>query len=570
MNRRDFLTKHIAKSALAPLTDGGELPAGKRPEEIYQNQTLPTNLQLASAGLSDYTGQWTAKEAAHLLRRVCFGFDKQLLDSVVAMGMSAAVDMLLNTANTPPTPPLNNYGTAQSPDPDVPLGQTWVTAPPNGGINFKRTQSLRSWWISQMIADNTILEKMTLFWHNHFAAEIGIYSEAHYGYKYLAMLRTGALGNFKQLVKDATKDPAMLRYLNGNVNTKTAPDENYARELQELFTLGKGAGSKYTEDDVKAAARVLTGWRDRRASVASFFDPTRHDIGDKQFSSFFNNKVIKGQSGADGAKETDELIDMIFAQTEVARFMVRKLYKFFVYYIIDTDTENTIIKPLADEFINNNWDIKPVLAALLKSQHFFDDLSMGCVIKGPTDLGIGLIRQFKIEIPAPDIATQYLFWNFIWAAGAIQQQSLLDPPNVAGWPAYYQDPQYYELWINSDTLPKRSQLTDLLVYVGYTRRGQSMIIDSIAFASQFGTDAADPNKLIERTLEVLYAIDVNQARKNFIKGILLSGQAQDYYWTDIWNDYKSDPNDANKKKMVDDRLKAMHKYLMNLAEYQLS
>jgi hypothetical protein len=163
-----------------------------------------------------------------------------------------------------------------------------------------------------------------------------------------------------------------------------------------------------------------------------------------------------------------------------------------------------------------------------------------------------------------------LFLNYVWAVGVLQQQSLLDPPNVAGWPSYYQGPQYYELWINSDTLPKRNQLTDLMVYVGYKRGGQSMIIDSVAFASQFGADAADPNKLVDNTLEILYAIDVNQTRKDFIKGILLSGQAQDFYWTDIWNDYKSDPNDANKKKMVEDRLKAMHKYLMNLAEYQLS
>lgn len=570
MNRRDFLTKRIAKTTLAPLTEGGELPAGKLPEEIYQNQTLPTDLELAATGLSEYTGQWTAKEAAHLLRRACFGFDKQLLDSVVAMGMDAAVDVLLNVSTTAPAPPLNNYDTARDPDPDVPLGQTWVNANPNGTFNFKRTQSLRSWWVSQMLTDNTILEKMTLFWHNHFATEISVYNDAHYGYKHLSMLRAAALGNFKTLVKDVTVDPAMLRYLNGNVNTKTAPDENYARELQELFTLGKGPDSKYTEDDVKAAARVLTGWRDSRTGVASFFDETRHDIGDKQFSSFFNDKIIKGQSGTDGEKETDELIEMIFAKTEVARFMVRKLYKFFIYYVIDTDVENNIIKPLADEFINNNWEIKPVLEALFKSEHFFDELNMGCVIKSPTDLGIGLFRQFKIDVPAPDIATQYLYWNYIWAIGSIQQQSLLDAPNVAGWPAYYQEPQYYELWINSDTLPKRNQLTDLMMYIGYKRNGESMIIDSVAFANQFDADAADPNKLIDHSLAIMYGIDITATRKAFLKSILLSGQAQDFYWTDIWNDYKSDPNDANKKKMVEDRLKAMYKYLMNLAEYQLS
>lgn len=180
------------------------------------------------------------------------------------------------------------------------------------------------------------------------------------------------------------------------------------------------------------------------------------------------------------------------------------------------------------------------------------------------------MKQFNVEIPSTDLAIQYQFWNYIWAVGTIQQQSLLDPPSVAGWPAYYQVPQFYELWINSDTLPKRNQLTDLMVYIGYKRSGETMIIDTIAFAEQFGNDAADPNKLIDHSLTIMYGIDVIQTRKDFIKSILLSGQAQDYYWTDIWNDYKSDPNDANKKKMVEDRLKAMYKYLMNLAEYQLA
>lgn len=570
MNRRDFLTSRLAKASVKTAIDGNELPEGKRPEELYQNQTLPTDIELSSAGLSEYTGQWTVKQAAHLLRRLCFGFTKQQLDAVVAMGMSAAVDMLLSVDTNPPLPPLNNYNTAQKIDPDVPAGQTWVNTSYSTEYNPKRAQSLRSWWVGLMLVDNTIREKMTLFWHNHFATELSIYNDAHYGYNHLAMLRADALGNFKQLVKDVTVDPAMLRYLNGNVNTKTAPDENYARELQELFTLGKGPDSGYIEADVKAAARVLTGWRDNRFTATSFFDPTRHDIGDKQFSSFFNNTVIKGKTDADGEQETDELIDMIFQQNEVARYMCRKLYKYFIYYVIDTNAENNIIQPLATEFMANNWEIKPVLSALFKSEHFYDDLNMGCIIKSPTDLGVGLLRQFNVTVPDPDIPTQYQFWYYIWAIGGLQQQALLDPPNVAGWPAYYQEPQYYELWINSDTLPKRNQITDLMTYVGYKRNGETLIIDSVAFTEQFGADAADPNKLIDRVLEMLYAIDIIQTRKDFLKSILLSGQAQDYYWTDLWNQYVADPNNTNNKKMVDDRLKAMYKYLMNLAEYQLS
>lgn len=566
MNRRDFITASIRK-AVAQAADGNR--DGRLPEEMYQNQSLPTDLELASAGLGTYGGQWTRTQAAQLLRRACFGFNRQTLDVVAGMTMNDAVDMLLNVDNNPPSPPLNNYNTSQNIDPNVPLGQTWVTAAPDPNYNFLRAQSLRSWWMGQMLADTTLREKMTLFWHNHFATQLSIYNDAHYGYKHLAMLRANALGNFKTMVKQVTIDPAMLSYLNGNANTKTAPDENYGRELQELFTVGKGPDSHYTEADVKAAAKVLTGWRDSRNTAASYFDPTRHDINNKQFSAFYNNTVITGKSGAAGADETDELIDMIFAQNEVARFICRKLYKFFVYYVIDADTETNVIIPLADEFVANNWEIKPLLAKLFKSDHFYDTNNYGCVIKPPTDLTIGLMHQFNVTVPAPDVPTQYQFWNYVWAVNTLLQQSPLDTPNVAGWPAYYQEPQYHELWINSDTLPKRNQITDLMVYIGYKRNGQTLIIDSVAFADQF-PNAADPNLLIEDTLEVLYAIEISQTQKDFLKSILLSGQTSDHYWSDIWNQYKNNPGDTNNLNMVKTRLQTMLKYLMNLAEYQLS
>lgn len=567
MNRRDFIAARLSKANTVPAPAGNE-PALK-PELLYQNKTLPTDLELAATGLTPYTGAWTKTQAAHLLRRLCFGFTKQQLDSVVSMGMNAAVDMLLTIDTNPPAPPVNNYGTTQNPDPTIPLGQTWVNAAYDGNFDGQRTNSLRSWWSGLLVTDNTIREKMVVFWHNHFATESNIYNDARYAYKHLALLRQYAVGNFKTLVKQVTIDPAMLRYLNGYANTKIAPDENYARELQELFTLGKGPNSQYTEDDVKAAARVLTGWRDNRTAIGSYFDPTRHDISDKQFSSFYNNTIIKGKSGAAGEQETDELLDMIFAQAEVARHMCRKLYRNFIYYVIDNTIETNVIVPLADAFIAANWEIKPVLAKLFKSEHFYDANNIGCFIKTPMDYSAGMIRQYKITIPNPDVATQYQFWNYIWAVGAIQQQALLDPPNVAGWPAFYQEPQFYELWINSDTLPKRNQLSDLLISTGYTRAGQKLVIDAIAFANQFA-DAADPNKLIDNVLDILYAIDISATQKTYLKSILLSGQASDHYWSDVWNQYKATPSDTNNLNMVKTRLQAMLKYLMNLAEYQLA
>ena len=176
----------------------------------------------------------------------------------------------------------------------------------------------------------------------------------------------------------------MLYYLNGYLNTNTSPDENYARELQELFTIGKENTPNYTEDDVKAAAKVLTGWRINTTTTLPtvYFDSTKHHTSNKLFSSFYGNTTIAYQSGSNGALETDALMDMVFSkQQEVAKFICRKLYRFFIYYTIDNTVEANVITPLAQIFINNNWDIVPVLKTLYKSEHFFELNSKGCIIK---------------------------------------------------------------------------------------------------------------------------------------------------------------------------------------------
>ena len=190
----------------------------------------------------------------------------------------------------------------------------------------------------------------------------------------------------------------MLRYLNGYVNTASAPDENYARELQELFTLGKGPAVQYTEADVRTAARVLTGWRINTTNYTSYFDATRHDTAAKVFSSFYGGKTITGKTGAAGATETDELIDMIFLKDEVSKFICRRLYRWFVYYKIDAAVELNIIEPLAKIFRDNNYEIKPVMRALLQSEHFYDVLNQGCLIKSPVDLIVGHLREFAVVL----------------------------------------------------------------------------------------------------------------------------------------------------------------------------
>lgn len=572
MNRRDFL-------AIPPLSPEEEkLLPEKFPTDDYANKTLPKGLERSTAGLEAYTGTWGMDQMLHLLRRTTFGVSRDDLTTIKTKTLSETVDLLLSVQPIP-SPPVNNYSTSADPSGVLP-GETWVNAAYDSTVNSARTSSWKAWWISEMIAQQlSIREKMTLFWHNHFSTETADVGDARYVYKHHALLRQFALGNFKELTKQITTDPAMLRYLNGYVNTKTAPDENYGRELQELFTIGKGPDSHYTEDDVKNAARVLTGWRVDGVNNVSYFDSTRHDTSNKTFSSFYNSTIITGRTGATaGALELDDLMTMIFSQNEVAKFIARKLYRFFVYYIIDSGIETNVITPLADIIRTNNYEIKPALSALLNSAHFFDPVNMGCVIKTPIDLTVGLCREFSINgksSTTPPVlltpAQQYGIWEYLRSQSSTMQMNVGDPPNVAGWSPYYQEPQYYEIWINADTLPKRNQFTDTMISTnGYTRSSTRLVIDPIAYADRC-SDPSNPTTLVDEIVQHLYAITISDTLKSSLKtSSLLSGQASDHYWTDAWITYKADTNDTNAKSTVTTRLRSLLKALMNAAEYQLS
>lgn len=416
---------------------------------------------------------------------------------------------------------------------------------------------------------------MTLFWHNHFATETTDIGNGIWCYQNNLALRTHALGNFKSFVKDITTNTGMLRYLNGYLNSKKAPDENYGRELQELFTVGKGkdgASQTYSEADVKAAARVLTGWVVDATQNISVFNSNRHDPTNKVFSSFYKNKVITGRTGPDaGAQELDDLVNMICDADDTALHICRKLYRWFVYYEINEATETNVIAPLAQVFRSNNYDIRPVPTALLKSEHFFDPLNQGCLIKNPMDFIAGFCRVFSIQFPpASDIINNYLMWQFLQGSGTSLQQNIGDPPAVAGWPAYYQLPQMHELWINSDTLPKRNQLTDILINTGYTRKGKILKVDPFLFTKSL-SNPANPNTLVDDAVKYLLAIPLTGESKTQIKkDILLGGQISDHYWSDAWTKYVNNPGDMANTETVKSKLSSLYQYLTSLAEYQLS
>ena len=586
MNRRHFLQQNAAvlqeparAAAAASRPAPAETPATVAspsqdpPETIsrYANKALPTGLARTTSTLAPYTGAWGYAQAAHLLRRCLFGPTRAEIQTAVGSNLTAVLNGLL-TAPAVPAPPVNVSAT----DTSVPIGQPWIGQVFDQNFEGARRTSLRDWWLGLLLNQNTSLtEKMTLFWHNHFVVAFGNINDARMGYEYVRLLRQFALGNVKQLAKDVTVTPAMLRFLNGNQSVVGTPNENYGRELLELFTVGKGPligpgnYTNYTEADVQAAAKVLTGWRDLgTVPVGSYYTASRHDTTTKVFSSAFGNASIV----ASGATEYQALVDLIFQQAETARFLVRKLYRWFVYYLIDAQVETDIIQPLANLLIQNNFDIVPVLRTLFSSQHFFDALNVGCLIKSPLDFTVGLVRQMEVVFPtaASNLAAQYSHWDYLYSLAYVQQQTLGDPPNVAGWAAYYQTPQYHELWINAVTLPRRNQTTDLFIGNGYTRNGVKIVIDPVALVLAMPTPtASDCNLLIDdfARLMVPIALTVNQLA--FLKSALLPG-LPDFEWTVEWNQFLAAPTNAAKRAAVTTKLQAMLRALMGLAEYHLS
>ena len=572
------MKRQQALSAIVGTLFSGEEPPTERDDRNpFINKTLPS-VARTTTGLEPYTGSWGKDQAAHLLRRTMFGAAKADLDAIAQRNMNDAVDLLMASPPVEITQPLN----VDSRD-IVPVGSTWVSAlykDPAGTFTPTgvRISSLKSWWIGLMLNQPlSIREKMVIFWHNHFVTVTSTVNDPRFSYWYLSVLRQNALGNFKGLVRSISLEGAMLRYLNGNTNTKASPNENYGRELQELFTIGKGPEiapgdyTNYTEADVKAAAHVLTGWRDRSnvdgtvGPGTSTFDITRHDTLDKQFSAHYNNTVIVG--GSDGLRELDDLIAMIFAQQETAKFICRKLYRYFVYYVIDPATEANIITPLASLLAASNFEVQPVLSTLLKSAHFYDPVNVGCMIKNPIEFLIGLFRQFFVTFPSTPIETQYAMWNYLLGQSSSLNMNLGDPPNVAGWAAYYQSPEFYELWINSDTLPKRARFSDAMAHSGYTNSGATIKIDPIAYVQTL-SNPGDPNVIIDEAAQHLFAIPITVNQRAFLKQVLLPG-LPDYEWTGEWNDYLANPTDAIKLTAVRSKLQALFAFMMEMPEYQL-
>ena len=504
------------------------------------------------------------ERARHLLNRTLFGAARSQIDKFALLTISEALDILLEDSS-PPEPPLQIWGD----DPNVAFGETWVDAALDSNLRFRRKKSLWSWWIGQILNQQTnIREKMVLFWHNHFVTELNVVGIPAYLYDYNQLIRQQALGNFKSLAAEMTVNTAMLRYLDGIANTAGSPNENYARELFELFTIGKGPMisegnyTYYTEQDVQEGARVLTGWKINNTNLSAYFNNSKHDKGEKTFSGYYGNQTISDKGDA----EYLDLIEMIFTKKETARALVKKLYRWFVYYNIDEDVLSQIIDPLADTLYNNGYEIKLLLRQLLSSEHFFNPDFRGCYIKNPVDFIMGSLRRLEVEVP-DDLATSYEFWNLFYLLAGYQELELGTPPDVAGWPAYYLEPQFNELWINSATLPQKAEFTSKLLNGNYRKNGVSIQADVIALA-EMTSSPSDPNILIGELCELLLPVQVSEDQITLLKEVLIPG-LPDFEWTLEWNNFKSNPEDSDLKEAVGNALRLLLDTIMNMAEYYL-
>lgn len=521
-----------------------------------------------STSLEPYDGPWGTNEIKHFLKRTMFGAKPNDIEYLSNKNLQQAIQELIRQNNGNVGVPINTYSEKEI-DPDVPYGQTWVNAPFSNKFRFDRMWTSIQWWTNRLMnQDRSITEKMMLFWHNHFGVALTGSLDPRTNYRYINTLHKNSLGNFKKMIKDITINPLMLNFLNGFLNEAHAPDENYARELIKLFTLGKKPESKYTKKDVKAAARVLTGFQfDYFSGAADFFN-SRHDQGVKQFSSFFNNKSIKvfGES-ENWTHEIFGMIDMIFEKEEVSKFMCRKFYRFFVNYDITEEIEQKIINPLATIFRDNNYEVLPVLKALFGSKHFFDNENIGSMIKSPIDFYIGMIREMEPDFPQETRIFSY-FMDDSRKLLSYMQQHLPDPPNVAGWPAYYQSPIFGRSWINSETLKIRASFIQSFIDKNSKPRYVSVVLDLIKYSSKI-EGVANPDKFIENVLKYNISLEPTKEYKSFLKKILLSNQENDYYWTDAWEAHKFKPDDVSLRNIVEIRLAQFYKSILQIEEYNL-
>ena len=555
--------------------------------------------------LPEYSGTLGIKRAAHLLRRATFGATKNQIDAFASLTPAQAITQLYRQTLADPPLPL---------DPET--GQTWVTTgPANDDRDFEFQDFFKGWFIGQMMSNGvspaqslawSAREKLVLFLHSHFTciqSKVGNSRAMYFQNQLFRMFALDGLNadpdiNFKTLSVKISVDNAMLRLLDGNLNVKGAVNENYARELLELYSIGRGLEGTlppptgpgdyilFTEQDVQAAARVLSGWDiedtfstldpdtnlPRGVVKGSATNATSHDNTAKQFSARFNDTIIQpdalllnggNPTEASALDEIQQLINMIYAQPETAKHICWKIYRFFVHapHTIDDSLaiDGPIITEMANTFLSNGFKLQPVIENLLRSQHFYEasgatvtDDNFGGIIKSPIDLTLGTLRFFDIQLPL--MASQPA--EFYEATGEILQiadnlgMDFYEPFDVAGYEAYHQFPIYHRAWITPNYLSRRYSFIRGLVTETESGMFKVNVFDYVKNNIPNGI-AADARLLVMELAKYLLpitdnltydpaaddfsgltALRMNYFKERFVQNFTTDPEA---YWTTRWN-----------------------------------
>lgn len=439
---------------------------------------------------------WDIQKVKHVYRRLDYGATDATLNIGVLSTPSELIDTLIQEA-------------VDKPNPSQPEWAFWNI---NNYTDFNEENNAQiSDWYSQTSIDfinASLKDRLAFFWFNHFVTQLEVYFYAPYLYQYWDLMHTHALGNFKDFVSAVGKSSAMLLFLNGFENTNNSPNENYARELYELFTLGENNG--YTQMDIEETSRALTGYNHFGGDVIG--NPITFD--DSTFDDSI--KIIFEQEGPWGY---DDVITILFEQKAdlIAPFICEKLYNYFV----SPDTNQDIVNEMATTFLANDFEIAPVLTQLFKSEHFYDIDAIGHVIKSPYDLTSTFVREIGLQYDNTDNQ----FSNFIIYLNDITGQDIFQPPDVAGW-------QRNRDWINSSTISGRWEGIRIILY-NFWNLDQEQFRN---FAINLSGDSNDPALITRSIIDFFMSRPLHTATDYDIATTVFRWEIPDNYYDDgIWN-----------------------------------
>lgn len=460
---------------------------------------MSSNISCNTSSLNSYipsaSKPWDMKRANHVYRRLAFGADLKELNKALAMEPQVLINSLVDNAKVLPVTDAPDWANKTRQD-YIDEGKDF------GEENGNNKREWRVQGVNDLLSDD-LRGRLTLFWHNHFVTELGVYSCSNYLYNYYNILQTHALGNFKDFVRAIGISDAMLIYLNGFENTANEPNENYARELYELFTLGVDNG--YTQADIVETSKALTGYNRK---TDGFCSPI-----------YFNNNTFNSDPktifGKTGNWDYDDVIDILFEEKAplIAKFICTKIYKYFVSPVIN----ESIIDDLASVFVID-FEISTVLKRLFKSEHFFDDEAIGTIIKSPYDVTHNYMKVTNFTIKEENKITVY-------SLNRIAGQELFNPVDVAGW-------QGDRDWINSSTLGGRWQ--GLEFFIQHTWRNYREELRDFAIDSSSSSN--DPAIVTKSIIDRFVPKELHTQTDYDIATDIFKGDIpQNYYDDGIWN-----------------------------------